>query len=90
MKYFLYILKNKDGCFYIGVTNNTKRRFFEHQKGYGAKYTKENKHETFKQVYQEEFDNLKQARKREKQLKGWTRAKKQALIEGDKVLLKKL
>jgi len=53
-----------------------------------AKFTKE--HATFNLVYQEEYSLRIEAMRREKQLKGWTRAKKEALIAGNKELLKKL
>jgi predicted GIY-YIG superfamily endonuclease len=53
-----------------------------------AKFTKD--HGDFELVFQEEFNSRMEAMRREKQLKGWTRAKKEALIANDKELLKKL
>jgi len=50
-----------------------------HQRGDGAEFTRRNK--TFKLVYKEEFPTLIEARKREKQIKGWKREKKENLIK---------
>lgn len=75
---------------YIGQTNNLEKRVKEHCKYLekASKFTK--KHENFKLVYKEEFLTKLDSMRREKQLKGWTRAKKEALISGNLELLKKL
>ena len=88
--YYLYILRSTDNNLYIGQTDNLDRRIDEHIKQLrdGAKFTKE--HIGFKLVFQEEYQTRLEAMRREKQLKGWTRVKKEALIQGDKLLLKKL
>lgn len=88
--YIVYILRFENNSLYIGQTNNLYHRLKEHHnKGErAAKFSKENGE--FKLVYQEGFNSLLLATRREKQLKGWTRAKKEALISGDLVLLKKL
>lgn len=87
-KYKLYILKINKCRLYTGVTDNIERRLFEHKQSTGAKFTKYS--ELIELVYTEEYDSLQKAMKREKQIKGWTRIKKEALIAGDLVLLKKL
>ncbi|MBR5253223.1 MAG: GIY-YIG nuclease family protein [Clostridia bacterium] len=78
--YYIYMLTNHNNkVMYIGVTNNLKRRLFEHQTGLVEGFTK--KYHVHKLVYYETFSNINNAIKREKQLKGWTRAKKNALVE---------
>ena len=79
---YMYILQCADGSFYTGSTNNLKRRIEEHKSGEGAKFTQE--HFPVKLVYYETFDRVDLAFKREKQVQGWSRAKKFALIKGDK------
>lgn len=64
---------------YIGITNNIERRVFEHKKGLIEGYTK--KYNISKLVYLETGSDINMAIKREKQLKGWIRAKKVNLIE---------
>ncbi|OIP87796.1 hypothetical protein CO168_02945 [Candidatus Shapirobacteria bacterium CG_4_9_14_3_um_filter_36_12] len=90
MSYYVYILRNIDNFLYIGQTNNLEKRVKEHCKYLekASKFTK--KHENFKLVYKEEFLTKLDSMRREKQLKGWTRAKKEALISGNLELLKKL
>ena len=78
--YYVYMLTNHNNkVMYIGVTNNLKRRLFEHQTGLVEGFTK--KYHVHKLVYYETFGNINNAIEREKQLKGWTRAKKNALVE---------
>ena len=77
--YFVYILSNwSDSTIYIGVTSNLPRRLYEHRNhladGFTAKYN------IHKLVYYESTSDVRSAIAREKQLKGWTRAKKNALI----------
>ena len=80
MQYFVYILTNwNDSVLYIGVTNNLQRRLYEHQHGLTDGFTK--KYNLHKLVFFEETGNVNDAIAREKQIKGWTRAKKNALIE---------
>jgi|GEM_PF-689607 len=87
-KYKLYILKINIYRLYIGITDNVERRISEHKQSKGAKFTKHS--ESIELVYTEECDSLQTAMKREKQIKGWTRAKKEALIAGDLDRLKRL
>ncbi len=86
--YYVYILRNDSNKLYIGLSKNVVSRLEQHNKGQAAKFTKRHKH--FKIVYQEAFGNYGLAVKRERQLKGWTRIKKEALIAGDLELLKTL
>ena len=86
--YYLYLVLCLDKSIYTGVTNNPDRRFLEHQTSQGSKHTREQK--AVKLLYTEEFSTKTKALAREKQIKKWTRAKKEALIAGNKKLLKKL
>ena len=77
--YFVYILTNKsNGVFYIGVTNNLKRRMYEHKNKLVAGFTK--KYNIAKLVYFEATNDIRSAIKREKQLKNWHRDWKINLI----------
>ena len=90
MSHFVYVIRTQNNKLYIGHTNNLDRRELEHSNHHhGAKFLKDNQ-TIFKLVYSEEFESRAEAMKREKQFKGWTRAKKEALISGNKELLKKL
>jgi putative endonuclease len=85
---YTYILKCANGAYYIGSTTDLERRMWEHDHCEGANFTK--KHLPVKLVYVEEYNRIDDAFNREQQLKGWTRAKKEALINGDKDSLKNL
>jgi putative endonuclease len=76
----MYILKCADDSYYTGSTINLEKRLDEHQNGLGANHTK--KRLPVQLVYFEEFSRIDLAFYREKQVQGWTRKKKQALIEG--------
>ncbi len=79
---YVYILECSDNSFYVGVTNNVGRRFIEHQSGvHETSYTFGRR--PLKLVYCKEFLGPINAIKYEKQLKGWSRAKKMALINND-------
>lgn len=79
---YAYILSCANNSFYVGSTYHLSQRMNEHQSGIGGKFTRE--HQPVKLVYYETFDTIENAQKREQQLKGWSRAKKIALIKGDK------
>ena len=80
--YFVYILYCSDESYYIGLTNELERRFEDHVKGiYENCYTF--KKRPLQLLYYETIPFLQDAINREKQLKGWSRAKKKALIERD-------
>jgi putative endonuclease len=78
---WMYILKCADGSYYVGSTNDLERRIWEHNEGIGAKYTARRR--PVKLAYAAEFDSLAEAYEREKQVQGWGRAKREALIRGD-------
>ena len=81
MKGYIYILLCSNGQYYTGSTNNIEIRLVQHQNGEGSNYTK--RHLPVELVYVEEFDNIKDAFYREKQIQGWSRKKKEALINGE-------
>jgi putative endonuclease len=78
-QYFVYIVSSNSGTLYIGMTNNVYRRALQHKAGEIDGFSKQ--YDCTRLVYYESFDDVHQAIGREKQLKGWTRAKKIALIE---------
>ena len=80
MKYFyVYILKCKDDSYYTGVTNDMERRWYEHETGLNkTSYTRNRR--PVKLVFCEDFLAINQAIAFEKQVKGWTRKKKEAII----------
>ncbi|MFZ3222070.1 MAG: DEAD/DEAH box helicase family protein, partial [Rugosibacter sp.] len=85
---YMYILECADGSFYTGSTVNLKLRIEQHQNGEGAKHTKNNA--PVKLIYYEPYDRIDAAFAREKQIQGWSRAKKIALINGNVDLLRQL
>ena len=88
MKGFMYILLCADGSYYTGSTNNLESRLAQHQAGDGANHTK--RRLPVQLLYFEEFDRVDEAFYREKQIQGWSRTKKEALIKGQSEDLKKL
>src|SRR6185437_10818975 len=78
-EYFVYIMCSRSGTLYIGMTNSIYRRALEHKRGEIEGFA--SKYQCTRLVYYESFDDVLKAIRREKQLKGWTRAKKIALIE---------
>ncbi len=80
MKGYTYILECSDGSYYTGSTKYIELRFKQHQGGEGANHTK--KRLPVKLVYLEEFARIDHAFYREKQIQGWSRKKKEALIHG--------
>jgi putative endonuclease len=77
----MYILKCADGSYYTGSTWNLEKRLAEHQSGLGAKHTA--RRLPVELIYCEEHDRVEDAFNREKQIQGWSRKKKEALIAGD-------
>ena len=77
--YYVYILTNKDNrVMYIGVTNDLARRVGEHKSELVDGFTK--RYHVHNLVYFEEYSDVNEAIAREKQLKGWSREKKNALV----------
>jgi putative endonuclease len=85
MKGYLYILECSDGSYYTGSTIDLEQRLNQHQNGQGANHTK--KRLPVKLVYYEEYERIDHAFNREKQIQGWNRKKKEALIDGTPELL---
>lgn len=87
--YYVYILRCSDNTYYTGVTNDVVRRLSEHQEG------KDSNSYTFKRkpvqlVFYTEFSNIEVAIEKEKQIKKWSKNKKEALIDGKYELLPNL
>jgi putative endonuclease len=77
---WIYIVECSDGSYYTGSTIDLERRLWEHNEGIAANFTK--KRLPVKLVFAEQSDSIETAFLREKQVQGWSRAKKLALIEG--------
>ncbi len=77
----MYILLCNDDSYYTGSTKDLESRLEQHQSGQGANYTQ--KRLPVKLIYWEEYDRIDQAFYREKQVQGWSRNKKEALMKGD-------
>jgi len=88
MKGYTYILECADGTYYTGSTKDLELRLQQHQEGKGANHTK--KRLPVKLVYVELFQRIDEAFYREKQIQGWSRKKKEALILGKHNQLPKL
>jgi putative endonuclease len=76
--YFVYIMTNRSQTLYTGVTDNLMRRVREHKEGTGGSFS--SKYKIDRLVYYERFEDIRNAIEREKQIKGWLRIKKMALI----------
>lgn len=78
-QYYVYIMTNHSKTLYTGITNDLLRRVYEHKNKMVDGFTK--KYNITKLSYYEETDDVEVAISREKQIKGWLRRKKIALIE---------
>ena len=79
---FAYILRCSDGTYYVGSTHNLQLRVWQHDNGQdGASYTRRRRPVTL--VWSAEFEHIGAAFAVEKQIQGWSRAKREALIRGD-------
>jgi putative endonuclease len=81
MSFWVYILRCADQSYYTGHTDNLEKRIIEHQKGEIIGYTSARLPVTF--VFAEEFPTREEALVRERQIKGWSRKKKEAMIRND-------
>lgn len=86
--YCVYILRCRDGSLYVGHTQDIDQRVRMHNEGRGARFTAARR--PVAAIYSEPFETELHAIARERQLKRWTRAKKEALVARDLVLLKRL
>lgn len=78
MSHIVYILECSDGTYYVGCTNNLERRIKQHNESkWGAHYTKIRRPVAL--TYSEEFQSLREARKREAELKRWRKGEKERL-----------
>jgi putative endonuclease len=80
--FWVYIVLCSDASFYTGITNNVERRLWQHNNGidrFCYTYTRQ----PVRLVYAAEFHDSMEAIRWEKQIKGWSRAKKNALVRGD-------
>jgi putative endonuclease len=85
---YMYILECSDGTYYVGSTVNLGMIFIQHNNGEGSNYTQNRT--PVKLIYAEYYKHVALAFEREKQVQGWSRAKKEALMQGNKALLKRL
>jgi len=88
MNGWLYILECCDGSYYTGSTTDLIKRLIGHKKGNAANYTK--KRLPIKLVYIEWYRSIVEAYERENEIKGWSRVKKEALINYDWAVLPQL
>ncbi|MCH8311408.1 MAG: GIY-YIG nuclease family protein [Nitrospinae bacterium] len=88
-KYFVYILECNDGSYYTGVTNNLEKRLYEHENGL-IKGCYTHGRRPVHLVFCDSFIKILNAIEREKQIKGWSRKKKEAVINGKFEILPEL
>ena len=79
-KHYVYILQCADGTYYTGYTTDPERRARVHNSGKGAKYTRSRR--PVELIYTEDFDDKREAQRREYAIKQLTRAEKETLING--------
>jgi putative endonuclease len=77
--YFVYTLASRSRALYTGVTNNLERRILQHRSGEVSGFTA--RYRIHRLVHFEEFADIREAIQREKEIKGWRRSKKVAMIE---------
>jgi putative endonuclease len=77
---FVYILRCADGSYYVGSTRDLDKRVWQHSTGHGAVYTSTRLPVVL--VFAQHFDRIDEAYALEKRVQGWSRAKREALIEG--------
>lgn len=77
--YYVYIMASSSGTLYIGMTNNLERRVIEHREGLREGFSK--RYSCNKLVYLEEYQNIWDAKNREREIKKWRREKKENLIK---------
>ncbi len=87
--YFVYILLCNDSSYYTGVTNDPVKRVWQHNSGI-LKNSYTHSRRPVKLIYSAEFKNVYDEISAEKQIKGWSRKKKEALINNDFELLHEL
>lgn len=83
--YYVYIIKCDDNKFYTGSTSDLTKRYLDHKHGKGGKFTKDRT--VVALLYSEIYQTKDEVLKREKQIKGWRREKKENLIKYGKPIL---
>ena len=79
---FVYMLRCSDGSYYVGSTRvSLDHRLWQHSTGFGCQYTSTRL--PVELVFAQEYERVDEAYAREKQIQGWSRAKREALIRGD-------
>jgi putative endonuclease len=78
---WVYILRCSDRSYYVGSTRNLEHRVWQHSTGAGSRYTSTRL--PIELVFAQEYDNVGDAYAREKQIQGWSRAKREALMAGE-------
>lgn len=81
MAFYTYMLRCADGSYYVGHTDDLEQRLVAHQHGYIVGYTSSRR--PVELVWSDVFRSRDEAWQRERQLKGWSRRKKEALVSGD-------
>lgn len=79
-EWFVYIARTEDGYLYTGISNDVEKRVIKHNSGLGSKFAR--MHPNFRLVYRSKPLTKSGALKRELQIKGWSRLKKEQLISG--------
>ena len=85
---YVYILRCADGSLYVGSTCNLTERIFWHNEGRGSRFTASRRPVVL--AFSEPHATMRSAARRERQIKRWTRGKKEALLAGDYARLKAL
>jgi tRNA/rRNA methyltransferase len=88
MAFYVYMLHCSDGCYYIGHTDNLEQRLSAHQSGLIPGYTSRRRPVTL--IWHDTFSSRDEAFQCERQIKGWSRSKKEALARGDWAELRRL
>ncbi|CAN5458876.1 GIY-YIG nuclease family protein [soil metagenome] len=83
----VYILRCADGSYYVGSTTDLTRRLWQHNEGLGAAYTRRPGRRPVELAWSCEFRRIEDAFAAEKQIQGWSRAKRESLMRGDFELL---
>ena len=81
LTYYVYMLRCSDGSYYVGHTNDLEQRLAAHERGAIEGYTLSRR--PVELVFSDQFSTRQEAFHRERQIKGWSRAKKEALIKSD-------
>src|SRR5690348_16297091 len=88
MSFWAYMLHCRGGAFYVGHTDDLERRIAEHETGIIEGFTSDRL--PVRLVWSQDFSSRHEAKQAERQIKGWSRAKKMALIRGDWVRISEL